>query len=68
MKKKLSDGAKIGVLGGAFNPPHKGHLLIAETILKKFNLDKVFFIPTGIPALKKKGLAPAKYRLAMTKC
>jgi len=67
MKKKLSDGAKIGVLGGAFNPPHKGHLLIAKTILEKFNLDRVFFIPTGVPALKKQGLAPAEDRLAMTK-
>lgn len=63
MEKKL---LKIGVLGGAFNPPHKGHLLIAKKILRKLNLDKVFFMPTGIPALKKKDLALAKDRLAMT--
>lgn len=64
MKKKL---LKIGVLGGAFNPPHKGHLLLAKTILKKFNLERVFFIPTGIPTLKKKDLARTEDRLAMTK-
>lgn len=67
MKKKLSNGARIGILGGAFNPPHKGHLLIAEKVLKEFKLDKIFFIPTGVPALKKKNLAPAKDRLEMTK-
>lgn len=66
MEKKLSNGAKIGVLGGAFNPPHKGHLLIAEKVLKKFKLDKVFFIPAGVPALIKEDLAPAKDRLKMT--
>ena len=64
MEKKF---LKIGVLGGAFNPPHKGHLLLAEKIFKKFNLNKVFFIPTGVPALKKKDLAPSKDRLKMTK-
>lgn len=58
---------RIGILGGAFNPPHKNHLLLAKKILKKFNLNKVFFIPTGIPTLKKKDLAPAEDRLAMTK-
>ncbi|MBU4481761.1 nicotinate-nucleotide adenylyltransferase [Patescibacteria group bacterium] len=67
MEKKLSNGFKIGILGGAFNPPHKGHLLIAEKVLKKFNLNKIFFIPAGVPALKKKELAPAKDRLEMTK-
>lgn len=64
MEKKLF---RVGILGGAFNPPHRGHLLLAKKILKKINLDKIFFIPTGVPALKKKDLAPAKDRLAMTK-
>ncbi len=64
MEKKL---LRIGVLGGAFNPPHKGHLLIAEEVLKKIKLDKIFFIPAGVPALIKEDLAPAKDRLEMTK-
>jgi len=63
MEKKF---LRIGVLGGAFNPPHKGHLLLAEKIFKKFNLNKVFFIPTGIPALKKKDLAPSKDSIKLT--
>lgn len=58
---------KIGVLGGAFNPPHLGHLKIAKIALKKLKLDKVIFIPTGIPPLKKESdLAPKKDRLKMT--
>ena len=57
---------KIGILGGAFNPPHLGHLKIAETAFKKLNLDKIIFIPSGIPPLKKSGLVPAKDRLKMT--
>lgn len=58
---------KIGVLGGAFNPPHLGHLKIAKIALKKLKLDKVIFVPTGIPPLKKESdLAPKKDRLKMT--
>lgn len=64
MENKLT---KIGVLGGAFNPPHKGHLLLAKKISKKFGLTRFFLIPTGVPTLEKPGLAGAKERLAMTK-
>jgi nicotinate-nucleotide adenylyltransferase len=57
---------KIGVLGGAFNPPHFGHLKIAKFAQKKLKLDKLIFIPAGVPPLKKSDLAPAKDRLKMT--
>ena len=43
---------KIGFYGGSFNPPHLGHLIIAKKVLKKFALDKIIFIPTGIQPLK----------------
>jgi nicotinate-nucleotide adenylyltransferase len=56
---------KIGILGGAFNPPHFGHLKIAKFAQKKLNLDKIIFIPSGNPPLKKLHLAPAKERLKM---
>ena len=56
---------KIGVLGGTFNPPHFGHLKLAKSALNKLKLDKIIFIPAGIPALKKSNLAPAKDRLKM---
>lgn len=42
----------IGILGGTFDPVHYGHLIIAEEVREKFNLDMVVFIPTGMPPHK----------------
>ncbi|MBP1628022.1 MAG: nicotinate-nucleotide adenylyltransferase [Holophagaceae bacterium] len=39
---------RIGLLGGAFNPPHLGHLRLAELALEHLELDEVRFIPTHI--------------------
>lgn len=44
--------AKIGILGGTFNPIHVGHLKLAENAYNQLNLDKVLIIPTGISYLK----------------
>jgi len=58
---------KIGIMGGTFNPIHYGHLVTAEEALKQFNLDKVIFIPTGMPPHKISGiLASAEDRYLMT--
>ena len=40
---------KIAMLGGAFDPPHLGHLILADTVIKELNYDKVLFIPSKIP-------------------
>ena len=58
---------KIGILGGTFNPPHIGHLILAQTAEEKLGLDKVFFIPTNTPPHKNTFLLEAKHRLAMVK-
>jgi nicotinate-nucleotide adenylyltransferase len=38
---------RIGILGGAFNPPHIGHLICAQEALVQLELDSVVFIPVG---------------------
>jgi nicotinate-nucleotide adenylyltransferase len=38
---------RVGILGGAFNPPHIGHLICAQEALVQLELDNVLFIPVG---------------------
>jgi nicotinate-nucleotide adenylyltransferase len=38
---------RVGILGGAFNPPHIGHLVCAQEALVQLKLDKVVFVPVG---------------------
>lgn len=56
---------RIGILGGTFNPPHLGHLIIAEYVRVELQLDKVWFIPTYHPPHKQKTQINAKQRVAM---
>ena len=44
---------KIGLFGGTFDPPHKGHIKLASAVLDEFSLDKHLFIPAGNPPHKK---------------
>lgn len=58
----------IAIFGGTFDPPHLGHLIIAEQAREDFSLEKVIFMPTGIPPHKiDKIISPASIRLEMLK-
>ncbi|HSD84739.1 MAG TPA: nicotinate-nucleotide adenylyltransferase [Anaerolineae bacterium] len=43
---------RLGILGGTFDPPHFGHLRMAEAALTQLSLDKVLFAPVGVQPLK----------------
>jgi len=47
--------ARIGIIGGSFDPVHYGHLLLAECGLEQCPLDEVWFIPTAISPFKESG-------------
>ena len=52
MLKNENIKLKIGVFGGAFNPPHIGHVQAVQLSISQLKLDKMIIIPTGIPPHK----------------
>ena len=58
---------KIGILGGTFDPPHKGHLYISKIALKKLKLNKLIWIVTKKNPLKKKPYLSTKVRINLSK-
>ncbi len=56
----------IGIFGGTFNPIHTGHLIITEYCRCLLNMDRILFIPAGIPPHKKAETLPEpKHRYKM---
>lgn len=65
---KNSAEMRICLFGGTFDPPHIGHLLIAQTIFEAEYFDKIIFIPVNIPPHKNKiKITPVNLRLEMLK-
>lgn len=59
--------AKMGIMGGTFNPIHHGHLLLAQWAMEEASLDGVLFIPTGNSYMKESSeVLSGPERLAMT--
>lgn len=58
----------IGLLGGTFDPIHYGHLAIAEEVREALGLERVLFVPSGIPPHKPgRPISPAEDRVAMVR-
>ena len=58
---------KIGILGGTFDPPHKGHLYISRIALKKLKLNRLIWIVTKNNPLKEKPYLNIKTRIKLSK-
>jgi len=59
-------GLRLGLLGGTFDPPHVGHLLLAETAREELGLDRVVFVPARVPPHKRgRAVSPAPVRKAL---
>jgi nicotinate-nucleotide adenylyltransferase len=48
----VSGPAAVGILGGTFNPPHVGHLVMAQEARDQLGLDRVVLMPAGVPPHK----------------
>lgn len=59
-------GRRVGLLGGTFDPPHIGHLVVAECARVELDLDEVRFVVAGQPWMKGDESDPA-HRVAMTR-
>lgn len=58
--------ARVGVLGGTFDPIHRGHLHLADAAAAALQLDRLLLIPAGDPWRKQgTGVTPARHRYAM---
>ncbi|NJP36518.1 nicotinate-nucleotide adenylyltransferase [Alkalicoccus luteus] len=57
----------IGILGGTFDPPHIGHVIMAEEARIQFDLDEIWWMPNRIPPHKKMTSTPEQLRIKMVK-
>jgi nicotinate-nucleotide adenylyltransferase len=58
---------RMGVYGGAFDPPHLAHHALAEAAIAQLQLDKLIVLPTGKAWHKPRQLSSAVHRVAMTR-
>jgi nicotinate-nucleotide adenylyltransferase len=57
---------KVGIFGGTFNPPHMGHLIVAERVRADLELSRIVFVPSFIsPHKQDREIASGEERLMM---
>ena len=66
-KKERKNYTKIGILGGTFDPPHKGHVHISQIIVKKLKLNKILWVVTKKNPFKKKPYLSTQARIKLSK-
>lgn len=59
--------SRVGMFGGAFDPPHRAHRVLAQAAVQQLALDRLYVFPTGNAWHKERGLTPAQHRLAMAR-
>ncbi len=55
------------LFGGLFDPPHIGHMEIADTALREINPDVIYWIPSRVPPHRQKGVLPGEKRFEILK-
>ena len=58
MTPLVTPGLRVGIMGGSFNPPHDGHVLISEIALQRLRLDQLWWVVTPGNPLKETGDLP----------
>ena len=61
------ENKSVGILGGSFDPPHKGHLTISKIAIKKVKLDRVLWAVTNKNPFKKNPFYSLSQRIKLTK-
>ncbi|MET3663011.1 nicotinate-nucleotide adenylyltransferase [Aquamicrobium ahrensii] len=60
----VEKGMQVGLFGGSFNPPHAGHVLVADIALRRLALDQLWWMVTpGNPLKSTRELAPLSQRI-----
>jgi nicotinate-nucleotide adenylyltransferase len=65
LSEAVAQALRLGVFGGAFDPPHTAHRQLVEAALRQSELDRMILLPTGSAWHKARPLTAAHHRLAM---
>ncbi len=63
----MSAARRLGLFGGAFDPPHQAHVALARAAIEQLRLDELRIVPTGQAWHKARTLSDGAHRLAMAR-